>query len=90
MCAEKFPLVLMGGRAEGLVCADPGASTPSALAEISLSFFLSASLTFLPKFVGGQKNLGLNIFWGSTNFGGQHFWGLNIFCWSTFWGGNIF
>ena len=28
MCAEKFPLVLMGGRAEGLACADPGARTP--------------------------------------------------------------
>ena len=26
--AEKFPLVSMGGRAEGLACADPGASTP--------------------------------------------------------------
>ena len=28
MCARKFPLVSMGGRAEGLVCADPGARTP--------------------------------------------------------------
>ena len=27
-CAEKFPLALMGGRAEGLACADPGARTP--------------------------------------------------------------
>ena len=27
-CAEKFLLVLMGGRAEGLACADPGARTP--------------------------------------------------------------
>ena len=26
-CAGKFPLGLMGGRAEGLVCADPGART---------------------------------------------------------------
>ena len=26
--AGKFPLVLMGGRAEGLVCIDPGARTP--------------------------------------------------------------
>jgi hypothetical protein len=25
---EKFPLVSMGGRAEGLACADPGARTP--------------------------------------------------------------
>ena len=28
MCAGKFPLVSMGGRAEGLPCADPGARTP--------------------------------------------------------------
>ena len=27
-CADKFPLVLMGGRAEGLACADPVARTP--------------------------------------------------------------
>jgi hypothetical protein len=27
MCAVKFPLVSMGGRAEGLACADPGART---------------------------------------------------------------
>jgi hypothetical protein len=27
-CAGKFPLVLIGGRAEGLACADPGARTP--------------------------------------------------------------
>ena len=29
-CAGKFLLVLMGGRAEGLACADPGARTPIA------------------------------------------------------------
>ena len=28
MCAGKFPLVSMGGRAESLACADPGARTP--------------------------------------------------------------
>ena len=33
-CGGKFPLVSMGGRAEGLACADPGARTPTALAEI--------------------------------------------------------
>jgi hypothetical protein len=27
-CAGKFPLVSMGGRAEGLACVDPGARTP--------------------------------------------------------------
>jgi hypothetical protein len=28
MCAGKFLLVLMGGRAEGLTSTDPGARTP--------------------------------------------------------------
>ena len=28
MCAGKFPLMSMGGWAEGLACADPGARTP--------------------------------------------------------------
>ena len=28
MCAGKFPLVSMGGRPEGLACADLGARTP--------------------------------------------------------------
>ena len=28
MCAEKFLVVSMGGRAEGLACTDPGAMTP--------------------------------------------------------------
>ena len=28
MCGGQFPLMLMGGQAEGLACADPGARTP--------------------------------------------------------------
>ena len=28
MCAGKFPLVSLGGQAEGLACADPGVRTP--------------------------------------------------------------
>ena len=28
MCAGKFPLMSMGGQAEGLVCADPEERTP--------------------------------------------------------------
>ena len=31
--AEKFPLVSMGGRAEGIACADPGARTPIGASE---------------------------------------------------------
>ena len=55
MCAEKFPLVLMGGRAEGLACADPGAKTPigaSGIAiivpmEIIASFFRIATIIII-------------------------------------------
>ena len=28
MCAKTFPLMSMGGQADGLACADPGARTP--------------------------------------------------------------
>ena len=48
MCAEKFPLVSMGGQAEGLACADPGARTPIG-ASGNCSYFLcdhSYSLIF--------------------------------------------
>ena len=36
MCAGKFPLVLMGGRAERLACADPEARTPIDASGISI------------------------------------------------------
>ena len=36
MCAEKFPLVSMGGRANGQACADGERGPPSARAEIIL------------------------------------------------------
>ena len=32
--AGKYPLMLMGGRAEGQVCADPGARTPIGVSRI--------------------------------------------------------
>ena len=38
MCSGKFSLVSMGGRAEGLACADPGAGPPSALAELFMFY----------------------------------------------------
>ena len=40
MCAGKFPLVSVGGRAEGVACADPGARTPIGASGImrSVSF----------------------------------------------------
>ena len=36
-CAGKFPLVSMGGRANGQACADGERGPPSALAEIGPS-----------------------------------------------------
>jgi hypothetical protein len=33
MCARKFPLVFMGGQAEGLACADLVAKTPIGASE---------------------------------------------------------
>jgi hypothetical protein len=44
MCAGKFLLVSMGGRAEGLKCADPGARTPIG-ASGDFSFFSCFLLT---------------------------------------------
>jgi hypothetical protein len=47
ICAEFFLLVSMGGRSEGLACADPGARTPSALAEIDyIILAVSSSLLY--------------------------------------------
>ena len=52
-CAGKFPLVSMGGRAEGLACADPGARTPSAQAEILLLFLYESDLrVYVTLFLG--------------------------------------
>ena len=42
-CGGKFPLTSMGGRAEGLACADPGARTPIG---VSGNFFLFLLLGF--------------------------------------------
>ena len=43
MCAEKFRLVSMGGRAEGIACADPGARTPIGA---SGNFYISFNTLF--------------------------------------------
>jgi hypothetical protein len=40
MCAEKFPLMSMGGRAEGLACADPGARTPIGMSGIFTNIYV--------------------------------------------------
>ena len=39
MCAGKCPLVSMGGRAEGLACADHGARTPNGASGFFVIFF---------------------------------------------------
>ena len=47
MCAGKFPLVLMGGRAEGLACADLGARTPIGASGNSLHSQLNGMFDIL-------------------------------------------
>jgi hypothetical protein len=48
MCAREFPLMLMGGRVEGLACADPGARTPIG-ASGNFGTFLDGLLTNINK-----------------------------------------
>ena len=46
MCARNFPLISMGGQAEGLACADPGARTPIG-ASGNFGFFLYKAYALL-------------------------------------------
>ena len=39
MCPGKFPLMLMGGRAEGLACTNPEVRTPIGVNEFFLNCF---------------------------------------------------
>ena len=48
MCAGKFPLVFMGGRAEVLACADPGARTPIGTSGNLFYVFLPNCFYHLP------------------------------------------
>ena len=58
MCTEKFPLASMGGWAEGLACADPGARTPIGA---SGNFGISTHVFLLIKNENILKNLLLHI-----------------------------
>jgi hypothetical protein len=60
LCAKKFPLVTMGGQAEGLACADPGARTPIGTCGIFL-FFSGCFLTAVVKIPEGVV-VGIQIF----------------------------
>ena len=57
MCAGKFPLVSMGGRAEGLACATRERGPPSALAEILI--INSSGLIFITLALGPFKRFPL-------------------------------
>jgi hypothetical protein len=50
-CTRKCPLMLMGGRADGLACLDPGLRTPIGLSGIFhlLSFPFSPAVTKIPE-----------------------------------------
>jgi hypothetical protein len=63
-CAGQFPLVLMGGRAEGLACADPGARTPIGASGIIPLF--SSLLTAVVKIPEGVV-VGFQIFAWAPN-----------------------
>ena len=57
-CAKKIPLVSMGGRAEGLACADPGARTPiGASGNFSTFLVFLLFLLVLPPFLKSQTGL---------------------------------
>ena len=58
MCAGKFLLMLMGGQAEGLPCADPGARTPIGVSRIPYFSFL---FNVFPNKFWGNKLLRPNI-----------------------------
>ena len=49
MCTRKFPLVSIGGRAEGLACADLGARTPIGMSgTFILTSKVPVRIIFLP------------------------------------------
>ena len=50
-CAGKFPLTSMEGRAEGLLCADPGARTPIGVSGILLNNLIDFILNDLYYYV---------------------------------------
>ena len=55
MCAEKFLLVSIGGRAECLACADPGARTPIGRCGNFLVYLSNILLRILKGVVGGKE-----------------------------------
>ena len=73
MCDGKFPLVLMGGRAEGLACGDPGARTPIG-ASGNLFFFV-----FL--FIGSKKGRREKQIYPSNR--AFFLWQMGYFCFSV-------
>jgi hypothetical protein len=57
MCGGKFPLVSMGGRANGQACADGEQGPPSARAEILLTYLLNYLYSFI---AGSSSNSGMS------------------------------
>ena len=51
-CGGKFPFMPMGGRAEGLLCADPGARTPIGVSRNFESCLFSQKYTILVIYFG--------------------------------------
>ena len=57
MCAGKFPLVSMGGRAEGLTCADPGVRTPIGVSG-NLTMLSRLSMRLSPSSSNDPRQMG--------------------------------
>ena len=57
ICARKFPHVLIGGRVEGLACADPVARTPIGASGNYLSCHFLAERTTLAELTGRTNQL---------------------------------
>ena len=51
MCARKFSLVLMGGRANGQACADGEQGPPLARAEIYIALYLTIMCLKMCRFI---------------------------------------
>ena len=82
-CAGKFPIILMGGRANGQACADGERGPPSAWAKISYSkqssvtsaFYFSIRTPYVKSFISNFVNLIIIQSW-------YRGWHMNLFYWS--------
>ena len=78
MCAGKFPLMSMGGRAEGLAFADPGARTPIGVSGFLYTYILRAALK--RAFLSYTNKIYISCFFVRVYFYIEKYLVLVIFC----------